>query len=135
MKRLTSSALSLLLALAATHAMSAEPVASRAALTRQIAAAFADGSCAALLEKDVRLSVADGTVTSRHLADNATLHRCQYVHEMAINACLSTATCPTYEAWSARNPLFNPSLPREAFLTQLEARQQIVSVLQRAPGI
>jgi hypothetical protein len=134
MKVMTATALSLLLGLGATQAMSAEAVASRAVLTRQIAAAFADGSCAVLLEKDVHLSAADGTVTSRHLADNATLHRCQYVHEMAINSCLSTATCPTYEAWSARNPLFNPSLPREAFLAQLEARQKIVSVLQRAPG-
>jgi hypothetical protein len=47
---------------------------------------------------------------------------------MAFNAYQGNGSCPSYAAWSARNPRLNAILPRGVFIAQLEERQHWISV-------
>lgn len=98
-------------------------------LARQIGMAVADAGCAVLLQKQVKVA-ADGGTTATYVADNAKLHQCQYLHEMALSPCSAVGTCQSYTEWSNANPAFSPSLPRAVFLALLEERQARISAKQ-----
>lgn len=104
-----------LLCLLATAAQAAEH-------ESELMYAIATGFCTTLTQPTQRIQP-NGATTNVYDANNEDLHRCQYISEMSSSGCTQSGSCPSYRDWTNSNPSISPALPREVFLSRLQARQ------------
>lgn len=100
--------------------------------SKQVAGQFAIALTAAKCAADTLPSLQPTESGPAHLeyaATNNELHRCQYFREISALECTATETCPSYEEWSAANPLISPFEPRSKFLAALIEHQTALSPL------
>lgn len=110
-----------LLGLIATNALAVGDTQTMA-YSKELGAAMIAAACDAKAQPTSTVG-ADGSVSHRYVASTEDLHHCQYISEMSAAGCVQTGNCQGYEGWTRANPAISPALPREAFLSALEARK------------
>lgn len=109
------------LGLIASNALAGDD-AKTVAYSKELGAAMIAASCAAKAQPSSTVG-ADGSISHAYDASTEDLHHCQYISEMSTSGCVQTGDCQGYEDWTQANPAISPVLPREAFLSALEARK------------
>ncbi|MFV1943386.1 hypothetical protein VPH49_21480 [Pseudomonas luteola] len=89
---------------------------------KMLGAAMVTAVCNAKTQPTLQIG-ADGSINEINNASIEDLHRCQYINEMIASGCVLAEKCQGYEDWTRANPAIWPALPREAFLSALEARK------------
>ncbi|RRV08757.1 hypothetical protein EGJ28_15910 [Stutzerimonas xanthomarina] len=112
---------SALLALIATDALAGGET-KTLAYSKETAAAMIAAACEGKAEP-TSTAGADGSVNHAYDASTEDLHRCQFIVEVSASGCVQAGSCKGYEDWARANPAISPSLPRQAFLSALEARK------------
>lgn len=110
-----------LLGLIATNVMAGGDTKAMA-YSKELGAAMIAAACDAKTQPTSTVD-ADGTVSYFHDASTEDLHRCQFINEVSLSGCVQAGNCQDYEDWTRANPAISPALPREAFLSALEARK------------
>ena len=110
-----------LLGLIATNALAGGDT-KTVAYSKELGAAMIAAACDAKAQQ-TSAAGADGSASYVYDASTEDLHHCQYIGEMIASGCVQTGNCQDYEDWTRANPAISAALPREAFLSALEARK------------
>lgn len=112
---------SALLVLMATNALAGDDTKTMT-YSKELGTVMIAASCDAMVEPTSTID-ADGSISTVYDASTEVLHRCQFINEVSASGCVKTGNCPGYEDWTRANPDISPAIPREAFLSALEARK------------
>ncbi|MCE7521288.1 hypothetical protein [Vreelandella titanicae] len=110
-----------LLGLIATNALAGDDT-KAVTYSEELGVAMIATACNAKVQPASMVGV-DGSVSHVYDASTEELHHCQYISEMSASGCVQTGDCQGYEDWTRANQAISPALPREAFLSALEARK------------
>lgn len=111
---------SALLGLMATNALAGDDT-KMMTYSEELGTAMIAASCDAMVQPTSAID-ADGSVIHVYDASTEVLHLCQFINEVSASGCVKAGNCQGYEDWTRANPDISPALPREAFLSAVEAR-------------